>query len=291
MESGRPKSQHPVVIADHLWELFEEIARSMGSERDALINQAMFMFARANGFLEPYPGSAPMDSKTNPAGYLSDFVTTTPEYDGASSTPNEVPSISPLPLIDAVALPHTGDAFALLAEDEAASVPDEQAEAWLNGGEGHLPPSPDSDEDVAHRKVAERVLQTAAELEQMIQNRSEPGIQPPPAGAFAPVENGATGPTTQGRTGLFIVSEDGHEGQVNGDRFLIGRGKHCDYVIGSGKVSREHAVIIREGPDYFIEDLGSSNGTWFNKQRIKRRKIADGDEYFVCSDRIKLVLR
>jgi len=138
-------------------------------------------------------------------------------------------------------------------------------------------------------EVAERVLQTAAELEQMIKGRSEPRIQAPVGGASTHGENGAV--HTQAEAGLFIVSEDGHEGQVNGDRFLIGRGKHCDYVIGSGKVSREHAVIIHEGPDYFIEDLGSSNGTWFNKQRIKRRKIADGDEYFVCSDKIKLVLR
>src|ERR1700737_3089684 len=291
MESGRPKSPHPVVIADHLWGLFEEIARSMGSERDALINQAMFVFARTNGFLDPYRGSAPFDSKTNPAGYGSEFGTTTPGFEGSSSTPDELSSISPLPLRDAVSLPETGDAFALLAEHEAPLIPGKSEDAWPNGGERALHPSPDSDEDVAHPKVAERVLQTPAELEEMIQSRSEPPIQSPLGGAFASRENGVVTPTTQGQSGLFLVSEDGHEGQVNGDRFLIGRGKHCDYVIGSGKVSREHAVIIREGPDYFIEDLGSSNGTWFNKQRIKRRKIADGDEYFVCSDKIKLVLR
>ena len=290
MESGRPKSRHPVVIADHLWELFEEIARSMGSDRDALINQAMFMFARANGFLDPYRGPASLDLKTNPAGYGSEFGTTTPGFEGSSSTPDELPSISPLPLRDAVSLPETGDAFALLAEHETASTPDGHADVWSNGGESPLHPAPYSDEDAAHRKVAEQVLRSAAELEQMIQSRSEPPTPSPLAGAFAPRENGVATPS-RGQPGLFIVSEDGQEGQVNGDRFLIGRGKHCDYVVGSGKVSREHAVIIREGPDYFIEDLGSSNGTWFNKQRIKRRKIADGDEYFVCSDKIKLVLR
>jgi hypothetical protein len=223
MESASPKSRHLVAIADHLWELFEEIARSMGSDRDALINQAMFMFARANGFFDPYPGSASFDPKTNPAGYDPQFGTT-PEFEGSSLTPDELPSIPPVPLMDAVSLPQTGDAFDLLPQ------------------------------------VAERV------------------------------ENGAAA-HPEGQAGLFIVSEDGHEGEVNTDRFLIGRGKHCDYVISSGKVSREHAVILREGLDYFIEDLGSSNGTWFNKQRIKRRKISDGDEYFVCSDKIKLVLR
>ena len=43
--------------------------------------------------------------------------------------------------------------------------------------------------------------------------------------------------------------------------------------------------------DYFLQDLDSSNGTWFNKQRIKRRKIEDGDEYFICSEKVKFVYR
>jgi hypothetical protein len=49
-----PSSRPPrkVAIADHIWEAFEEMASQMGSERDALINQAMFMFARLNGFIE-----------------------------------------------------------------------------------------------------------------------------------------------------------------------------------------------------------------------------------------------
>jgi len=74
---------------------------------------------------------------------------------------------------------------------------------------------------------------------------------------------------------------------VERDRFLIGRGRHCDLVIESAKVSREHAVIRREGDAWWIEDLGSSNGTWFERARIDRRRIKDGDEFLVCSDRIR----
>src|SRR6478735_742586 len=55
-----PSSRPPrkVGIADHIWELFEEMASQMGSDRDALINQAMFMFARLNGFLDSAAGAS-----------------------------------------------------------------------------------------------------------------------------------------------------------------------------------------------------------------------------------------
>ena len=50
-----PHPVRKVAIPDHLWDAFEEMARQMGSERDGLINQALFMFARLNGFLEVSP--------------------------------------------------------------------------------------------------------------------------------------------------------------------------------------------------------------------------------------------
>ena len=90
---------------------------------------------------------------------------------------------------------------------------------------------------------------------------------------------------------LYLMAESGALDRIAKDRFVIGRGKHCDFIINSGKVSREHAVIVRDDGAYFIEDLGSSNGTWFNKQRIKRKQVEDGDEFFICNEKIKLVLR
>ena len=49
-QNSRPARK--IGIADHLWETYEDMAQQMGSDRDALINQALFMFARLNGFLE-----------------------------------------------------------------------------------------------------------------------------------------------------------------------------------------------------------------------------------------------
>ncbi|NMO23682.1 FHA domain-containing protein, partial [Pyxidicoccus fallax] len=168
------------------------------------------------------------------------------------------------------------------------------------------------DNDPVRREVAERVLETAAELERLIKGKNEP---PPPSDDMVEEEEEEPLPEPEDPAledeqaeeaeeepademaeeepeagALYLVTESGEQERIVKERFVIGRGKHCDFVINSGKVSREHAVIVHEGNDWIIEDLGSSNGTWFNKQRIKRRKIEDGDEYFICSEKIRLML-
>src|SRR3954463_15445176 len=58
MEPNPARQPRKVAIADHIWTAFEEMAQQMGADRDGLINQAMFMFARLNGFIETN-GNAP----------------------------------------------------------------------------------------------------------------------------------------------------------------------------------------------------------------------------------------
>ncbi|WP_426751480.1 FHA domain-containing protein [Myxococcus sp. Y35] len=283
-QNSRPARK--VGIADHLWETYEDMAQQMGSDRDALINQALFMFARLNGFLEVKSRSeaamAPVAAASAPVKPVQ----------AAPVRPSSPPVLAPAPKPEPTPAP---------VRPPVRATPEERASA--NG----------LDNDPVRREVAERVLETAAELERLIKGKNseppppaddlvedeeplpeaeDPGLmdeEPPPEEAeeepaddLAEEEEGGA---------LYLVTESGEQEQIVKDRFVIGRGKHCDFVINSGKVSREHAVILREGDDWIIEDLGSSNGTWFNKQRIKRRKVEDGDEYFICSEKIRLLLR
>ncbi len=57
----------------------------------------------------------------------------------------------------------------------------------------------------------------------------------------------------------------------------IGRNKRCDVVLPDPNVSRRHAEIRREGDDYVIIDLDSTNGVQINGRGVKRAKLADGD--------------
>src|SRR5262249_59278814 len=58
----------------------------------------------------------------------------------------------------------------------------------------------------------------------------------------------------------------------------IGRQPDCGVCLESPAVSRHHARIIRDGGLYFVEDLGSSNGTFLNGERIQERHpLTDND--------------
>jgi len=61
------------------------------------------------------------------------------------------------------------------------------------------------------------------------------------------------------------------------DRTTIGRRSHNDVVIDNLAVSGEHAVMFRSGDDFFLEDLGSTNGTTVNGQPIKKLMLHSGD--------------
>ena len=75
---------------------------------------------------------------------------------------------------------------------------------------------------------------------------------------------------------------------VDKDQFIIGRGaKTSDLPIRDGNISRKHAAVIRRGADYYIKDLGSTNGIDFNGERIEARKIEDGDVYSICDYQLK----
>ena len=208
MPADRPRTLRTLLIPDHLWDAFATMAAEMGTDRDALVSQAMYTFARLNGFL------VAVDLRNVPA---------------ASG----------------------GDAAARAAA-----------------------PRIDSESGGADR-AAPGAAGAATSME--LPNLAEYGVVRVDA---------ATGAPSLGAKVLVLYADGRELDRVTKDRFVIGRGKHCDLIINSGKVSREHAAIVRNGTEYFIEDLGSSNGTWYDKRRINRQKIQDGDEFYICSEKL-----
>jgi pSer/pThr/pTyr-binding forkhead associated (FHA) protein len=63
-----------------------------------------------------------------------------------------------------------------------------------------------------------------------------------------------------------------------GDVLLIGRASDCQLLLDDDYVSTRHARISRAASGYQVEDLGSTNGTFVNNQRISAATpFASGD--------------
>jgi hypothetical protein len=70
---------------------------------------------------------------------------------------------------------------------------------------------------------------------------------------------------------------------------VIGRSSELDMVLVEDMVSRRHAKISVEDGDIFLEDLGSTNGSFVNGEKITRTKLAEGDRILIGTSIIKLV--
>jgi len=84
-----------------------------------------------------------------------------------------------------------------------------------------------------------------------------------------------------GGAALVIRAGGGRAGesfQVSGERLTVGRRPDSDIFLDDITVSRDHAIIVRRGHDYYIDDCGSLNGTYVNRERIESHHLTDGDE-------------
>jgi pSer/pThr/pTyr-binding forkhead associated (FHA) protein len=80
---------------------------------------------------------------------------------------------------------------------------------------------------------------------------------------------------------------EGLEVPLDRDWLVIGRGRGADVVLAEPTISRAHAAIGFEEDAFFVQDLGSTNGTLVNGTREERSTLKDGDEIQMG----KLILR
>ncbi|WP_437966711.1 FHA domain-containing protein [Sorangium sp. So ce260] len=79
---------------------------------------------------------------------------------------------------------------------------------------------------------------------------------------------------------------------VNKDRFIIGRGKQSsDLTIKDPNVSRQHAMVEFLNGQYYMVDMGSTNGVEYNGQRIARKAIVEGDLFRICDHEVRFSYR
>ena len=80
---------------------------------------------------------------------------------------------------------------------------------------------------------------------------------------------------------LVIRAGGGRVGEsfaLDHDRMTIGRRPDSDVFLDDVTVSRDHALLVKRGGDYYLDDLGSLNGTYVNRHRIESHRLEDADE-------------
>jgi pSer/pThr/pTyr-binding forkhead associated (FHA) protein len=82
---------------------------------------------------------------------------------------------------------------------------------------------------------------------------------------------------------MFRSDGDRRSFSLHKDMTVIGRREDCDLRIPLGEISRKHCRLIKDGEVLRVEDLGSSNGTYVNGQRVQEAEINPGDTVQVGS--------
>jgi hypothetical protein len=314
------RSARTLFISDLLWKAMTQMAEEMSTDIDALANQAFFTLARLNGYVVAgrlgqliAPNVSPPDSPIQPsdqiflAGQKRNSETPPPLPLQSIVEESDIPESSslasnsynsPFPLDESPeALP---DALPVSPEQVAAA----HRIACISRDVDELPPC-DPFPEPANKFPHSRSLYPTKNDGSASQVFHP--ISPPPA--IDDVKDVSrkktildTGEASLGLTPgmpsypeyqptLFIEYGEQTPIKVDSTRFLIGRGPHCNLVIESKQVSREHALLVRGDDGVIIEDLNSLNGTWFNQSRISKRKIEDGDTFTLGSEPIRCSIR
>ena len=124
-----------------------------------------------------------------------------------------------------------------------------------------------------------------------------PQAHPQPVGAPPPFPGRQPAPPPQPAAGpgygpqlTIYYNNQGYP--VTKDRFVIGRGKQSsDLTIKDPNVSRQHAMIEFLNGQYYMVDMGSTNGIEYNGQRIARKVVNDGDTFRICDHDLRFTFR
>ncbi|HEU4407658.1 MAG TPA: FHA domain-containing protein [Polyangiaceae bacterium] len=266
------KSERAFQCRDILWETFEQMARELECSVDYLINEAMKQYARqrtrvgrtdsvpASGGLGPSPAATGRVPAAAASGSVGGLHTPSP---GLALGPR-AGLAPPLPVAGGYLPPPPLPPPPVIAPRLGAT---------LGGTLGGRPPLP-----------APPTLGSRPPL----MGAPPPLPAPHPLASPMPAPAHQPQPAPSGR--VLVAYYMGEQVPITKDRFVIGRGRQSsDLTIKDPNVSRQHAMVEFQNGQYYMVDLGSTNGVEYNGQRISKQLIVDGDTFRICDHEVRFV--
>jgi hypothetical protein len=258
-----------------LWQKFEQMARELECSVDYLINDSMKQYARQRGY-----GATAGTNQSIPPPMVAPAPTSS-RPSAANNTPVPPPLAVPPPVATgagALQPPAVGSRGA--APPPPGGVAPALRPPKRTTSAQAPPPAPPAPPGANVRKAPPPLAPSRS-------------IPPPPGGSAAkplppPPMPAALHATPAQPSGTLTITYQGEVFQVTKDRFIIGRGKqNSDLTIKDPNVSRQHAMIEFLTGQYYIVDMGSTNGVEYNGQRVQRKVISDGDTFKVCDHELR----
>ncbi|MFW6067883.1 MAG: FHA domain-containing protein [Myxococcota bacterium] len=261
------KSLRTFQCRDYLWEYFEQMSGELDCSVDYLINEAMRQYARAR--VQAAKSGA---SKRPPSG-----------ASGRSSSSASIPSIR-----TAGSGSHPGFA-AGSGSMPPPPPPSPSSPVSSSSGAFAAPPTPQAPAPPEPPPTPQPPPPSQPPLASPPDVTPRPSAPPPLPGQQRPLAPpGAPGLQ---RPSLFLVF-NGQKIPIDKDEFVIGRGaKHADLPIKDGNISRRHAAVVFQDGQFFMKDLGSTNGIEYAGQRVEARRIDEGDVFHLCDYELRFTYR
>jgi hypothetical protein len=84
-----------------------------------------------------------------------------------------------------------------------------------------------------------------------------------------------------------LLIANGKSFVIDRPRAVVGRSQRCDYVLSDPNVSRRHFELQLRGSDWYLVDLGSTNGVSVNGRRVATSRLSPGDEIVVGTSSLR----
>src|SRR5947209_16278225 len=86
----------------------------------------------------------------------------------------------------------------------------------------------------------------------------------------------------------LVPLDGGAPVEVVKDLTLVGRKEECDLRLDHKSVSKMHCVIVKTDGLLLLRDLGSTNGTRVNGQRVRRAALMPDDELTIAGFKFRI---